>query len=121
MEPTEQTRAIVLGYHAAWTGKDFAAASAFLSPGLAVEVPVHEYPTRESFSRALAGFGSRARGVRLLSEFAQQDEAMLLYDLDVEGLGRFRVAEHFTVKDGQITRIRQIHDTDGIRKAGWVK
>jgi hypothetical protein len=46
------------------------------------------------------------------------DEAMLLYDLEVEPLGTLRVAEHFTVGGGKITRIRQIHDTAAVRAAG---
>jgi hypothetical protein len=45
-------------------------------------------------------------------------EEMLLYDLDAERVGTLRVAEHFTVADGKITRIRQIHDTAAIRAAG---
>jgi hypothetical protein len=30
------------------------------------------------------------------------------------------VAEHLTVDDGKITRIRQIHDTAALRAAGFV-
>ena len=41
----------------------------------------------------------------------------LLYDMAVRGLGPLRVAEHFTVADGTITRIRQAHDTAAIRAA----
>lgn len=121
MEDSERTRAVIRKYHAAWTGMDFPGARALLSPALEVEVPVNQYPTRDSFAQALAGFGSLSKGVRLLGEFAEGDQAMLLYDMDVEGLGPFRVAEHFTVKEGVITRIRQIHDTYGIRKAGFVQ
>jgi hypothetical protein len=121
MDDSEWTRAVVLKYHAAWTRKDFAAARAILSPNLQVEVPVNQYPTRDSFAEALAGFGSFARDVALLGEFAQGEQAMLLYDVDVAGLGPFRVAEHFTVKGDVITRIRQIHDTWEIRKAGFVR
>jgi hypothetical protein len=29
-----------------------------------------------------------------------------------------RVVEHFTVHDGKITRLRQVHDTAGVRAAG---
>ncbi len=43
---------------------------------------------------------------------------MLLYDLEAQRLGRLRVAEHFTVDCGKITRIRQIHDTTAVRAAG---
>lgn len=43
---------------------------------------------------------------------------MLLYDMNVSGLGTMRVAEHFTTSNGKIVRLRQIHDTAPIRAAG---
>ena len=39
--------------------------------------------------------------------------------MDVEGLGMMRIAEHFTVADGRIKRIRQVHDTAALRAAGF--
>jgi ketosteroid isomerase-like protein/uncharacterized protein YndB with AHSA1/START domain len=109
------TMTLVRSYHDAWTGKDFAGAAALLADDLEVEVPINDYPTREAFAAALEGFGSLARDVVLRSQMSAGDEAMLLYDMDVEGLGDFRVAEHFTVREGRIARIRQIHDTSGVR------
>ena len=44
--------------------------------------------------------------------------AAQLYDMEVEGLGTFRVAEHFTIEAGAITRVRQVHDTHALRQAG---
>jgi hypothetical protein len=112
---------IVREYHDAWTGRDFARAAALLSDTLAVEVPVNDYPTTESFVAALRSFGSMVTGVDLLAAMSSGPEAMLLYDLDVRRLGRLRVAEHFTVGHGKITRIRQIHDTASVRAAGLVR
>ena len=112
------TAEIVRTYHDAWTHKDFAAADALLAPALVVEVPVNDYPTAGSFAAALESFGSMVTSVDLLAAMTNGDEAMLLYDLDADGVGRLRVAEHFTVADGKITRIRQIHDTAAIRAAG---
>ena len=109
------TLTLVRSYHDAWVAKDFERAAALLSDDLAVEVPINDYPTRESFAAAVEGFGSLARGVTLRSAMSAGDEAMLLYDMDVQGLGDFRVAEHFTVRDGRIARIRQIHDTAAVR------
>jgi hypothetical protein len=43
---------------------------------------------------------------------------MLLYDLEAGPVGKLRVAEHFTVEGGKMTRIRQIHDTAAVRAAG---
>jgi ketosteroid isomerase-like protein len=109
------TLTLVRSYHDAWTAKDFERAAALLADDLEVEVPINEYPTRDSFAAAVEGFGSLARGVTLRSAMSAGDEAMLLYDMDVAGLGDFRVAEHFTVRDGRIARIRQIHDTAAVR------
>jgi hypothetical protein len=106
-------------YHDGWTSKNFQAAINRLAPDLQVEVPINEYPTRESFAQALTAFGGLVRSVRLLAEFVNGNEAMLLYDMEVDRLGTLRVAEHFTVLDGRIVRIRQIHDTAAVRAAGF--
>lgn len=119
MANASKTLETVRKYHACWVSKNFAAAAALLSARLKVEVPVNDYPTKESFVQALVGFGKMTRSVKLLGEFENGDEAMLLFDMDVEGLGSLRFAEHFTVENGLITRIRQVHDTYAIRKAGF--
>jgi ketosteroid isomerase-like protein len=105
-------------YHEAWTTRDFAGAAALLADTLVVEVPVNHYPTTEAFAAALASFGSMVTKVDLLAAMSTDHEAMVLYDLDAEALGTLRVAEHFTVEDGKITRIRQVHDTAAVRAAG---
>lgn len=114
----QDTAGIVRTYHDAWTGKDFPRAVSLLSSSLAVEVPVNDYPTTESFAAALRAFGSMVTNVELLAAMSAGNEAMLLYDLEAQRLGRLRVAEHFTVDRGKITRIRQIHDTTAVRAAG---
>ena len=110
--------AIAHAYHDAWTSGDFAGAAALLAGTLVVEVPVNHYPTAGSFAAALASFGSMVTRVDLLAAMSAGNEAMLLYDLDVQRLGTLRVAEHFTTGDGKITRIRQVHDTAAVRAAG---
>ena len=110
--------AIARAYYDAWTAGDFPAAAALLAGTLVVEVPVNHYPTTRSFAAALASFGSMVTRVDLLAAMSADNEAMLLYDLDAERLGTLRVAEHFTVEDGKITRIRQVHDTAALYAAG---
>jgi ketosteroid isomerase-like protein len=116
----DPTLAIVRSYHDGWTAKDFDRATALLAEDLRVEVPVNDYPTAASFADALTQFGSMTERVELLAQMATGDEAMLLYDMDVTGLGTMRVAEHFTVEAGKVARIRQIHDTAALRAAGFV-
>ena len=112
------TAEVVRAYHDAWTHKEFATARALLASTLVVEVPVNSYPTAESFAAALEGFGSMVSNIELLAAMSDGNEAMLLYDLDAGPVGTLRVAEHFTVGDGKIIRIRQVHDTAAVRAAG---
>jgi ketosteroid isomerase-like protein len=112
------TAEVVRAYHDAWTRKDYTRAKALLSGTLAVEVPVNDYPTAESFAAALESFGSMVSSAELLAAMSDGNEAMLLYDLEAGPVGTLRVAEHFTVEGGKITRIRQIHDTAAVRAAG---
>lgn len=109
---------VVRRYHERWTGGDYERAIDLLAPTLQVEVPINDYPTVESFAEALRGFGQLVTRIELLSETSNQDEVMLLYDMQVNQLGELRVAEHFTVADGKIVRLRQIHDPAPVRAAG---
>jgi SnoaL-like domain len=102
---------VAQAYHAAWTAKNFSRAADLLSAQLHVEVPINDYPTKASFVEALASFGTLVTAVDLLAEMGQADEAMQLYDMRVDDLGTIRVVEHFTIADGQIAQLRQIHDT----------
>jgi hypothetical protein len=120
MGTTDDTLSVVRAYHRAWTSKNFDEAVRLLAPDLKVEVPINDYPTTESFAEALVGFGGLVTGLELLSELGEGNEAML-YDMNVEGLGTIRLAEHFTVAEGRITRIRQIHDTAALRAAGFAQ
>jgi len=119
MSPSD-TAAIIRAYYDAWTARDFDLAASLLAGDLTVEVPVNEYPTTGSFVAALRSFGSMSTGAELLAAMSAGPEGMLLYDMDVPGLGTLRVAEHLTVHHGKITRIRQIHDTAALRSAGFV-
>jgi hypothetical protein len=99
--------------------RNFQVAGRFLALDLETDLPLNEYAGREDFLTALSGFGAVVSQVELLAEFENGDEALLLYDLEVDGVGPLRIAEHFTVADGQITRIRMVNDTAELRKAGF--
>jgi ketosteroid isomerase-like protein len=117
-EPATATLDVVRRYHRAWTSKQFGQAGRCLAPDLETQVPLNTYESTEQFLEALAGFGRLVSKVELLAELGDGNEAMLLYDMDVEAIGTMRVAEHFTVADGRITRIRHVHDTAQLRAAG---
>jgi limonene-1,2-epoxide hydrolase len=118
---TADTLAVVRAYHRAWTNGDYAEAGRRLARRLRIEVPINEYRGREDFLAAVKAFAAVVESVGLLFECADNDQAVLLYDLEVGPIGPLRVCEHFTVADGLITQIRQVHDTAALRDAGFVQ
>jgi len=107
--------AVARAYHRAWTSRNFDDARGYLAPDLKTDVPINSYTGRDDFAAAVATFGSLADRVELLAEFGTDNQALLLYDMHTQPLGRFRVAEHFTVDGGLIRQIRHVHDTAVLR------
>lgn len=106
-------------YHDAWTKKNFEEAGRYLAADLEADVPLNTYANAAEFLAGLSGFVQLVTDVDLLAELGDNEEAMLLYDVHVHSIGKLRVAEHFTVVDRQITRIRHVHDTAALRAAGF--
>ncbi len=107
---------VARAYHRAWTGGSFEEAAGYLADDLTVEVPINSYPTKASFVEAVRFTRDMTSGIELLSELGGDGEALMLYDMLLP-FGAMRVAEHFSVSDGRIDRIRQVHDTHAIRAA----
>jgi len=105
-------------YHRAWNSGDFVEAGNCLSDMLRVEMPISSYPGKIDFLNAVQLTREMASRVELLADFGHDDEALLLYDMTLP-MGELRVAEHFVISDGQITLIRQVHDTATLRAAGF--
>src|SRR5579859_5511721 len=99
---TQDAMTVARDYHSGWTSKNYDRAIGLLSPQLEVEAPINDYPTRDAFAAAVQGFGELVTDVDLISTMSVGNEAMLLYDMQVEGLGELRVVEHFTIADGKI-------------------
>jgi uncharacterized protein YndB with AHSA1/START domain len=112
---------IVRLYFESWLARDFVAAAGLLSPSVRVDVPVNRYATKESFVTALTQFGGLVQETQLIDEFERGNKATLLYDMQIQNLGKLRIAEHFSVADGLITQLIQIHDTYAVRKAGFAR
>src|SRR5262249_33382464 len=107
---------VVRAYHQAWSSGRYDEAGQRLSDKLEIEVPINSYPTKASFLEAVKRTKEMTSKLELLAELADEGQALLLYDMSLP-FGTMRVAEHFTVSGGRITKIRQIHDTAAIRAA----
>lgn len=120
MPSTETSpKAIALAYFDHWTAGRFDAAADLLAEKIRIETPINSYPHKADFAAALRGFGTLVIGVNLLIDLAEGDDVVQIYDMDVTGLGAIRVAEHFVVQSGLITRLQQIRDTAALRASGF--
>lgn len=118
MAALTQALVLVRRYHRAWTGGDFAGACRCLAPDLEMDVPINTYRTTRQWMAAVARTRQMAERVDLLAELGSEAEAVLLYDMVLgPPIGTLRIAEHFTVTGGRITRIRHVHDTYQLRLA----
>lgn len=108
--------ATALAYHAAWTSGDFPQARALLADDVLTEVPLGSFGDADAFATAVTAFGNAARRVDVIARFGGEQEALLLYDIDLGDSPILRVAEHFTVLNGLITVVRHVHDTASLRR-----
>lgn len=113
-DPIELVRA----FFDAWTNKDFSAAWPLIDDSIVVESPLARYEDSATFKSALTGLASQVSAVKLLAAMSSQDEAMMLYDLQIEGLGELRVFELSTVAEDKIKHVQQVYDSVEVRKAG---
>lgn len=121
MDTNQTPLSIALNYFNAWCRNDFEKASSFLSEEIAFEMPINNYTSKAEFLQAVQFTVGATNGVILLTHLGNEDEAVLIYTLKLTGLTPLQICEHFKVRDGKIIFIRHIHDTFGLRNAGFDK
>lgn len=117
----KQPLQIVLEYFKAWNNKEFDRASDYLSAEISFEMPLNSYTSKEAFMEAVKFTGNAVLYVQLLAEFGNENDALLLYDMELNPVGKLRIAEYFKVSNNKITLICHVHDTTELRKAGFDK
>ena len=111
--------AIALDYFGAWTGGNIDSAASLIADDATFDMPINEYPDKRSFVQAVEFTASSTSDVRLLAQFGNEQDALLIYDMRMAPIGELRIAEQFRVRDGKIRMIRHIHDTEKLRRAGF--
>ena len=100
---TQDPRAVVEQYFAAWTGHDPDRAYALLAPNLEFSGPGAQYRTAEEFRPGLVAFAAMAKGARVLEVLVDGDRVAMLYDCDLpDPVGTLRISSFFRVENGKI-------------------
>lgn len=99
-----------LAYFEAWTGKDFDRAMRFLSDDIEALTPGGPVFGAAAFRQFMEPFSRSLVRAELRAAFGDDDTALVMYDTDTQLLDDAPGAEHVTVVDGRINRMRIIFD-----------
>jgi len=119
MENNNSNLETVRSYYQAWTGKDFDTAASLIDESVRIEVPINSYGSKTEFMDAVRFTAGTVEDVTLLSEYAGDDKVLLLYDMELRGVGPVRIAEEFCVRNGRIVSILHVHDTMPFRQPAF--
>ena len=111
---------IALAYHQAWTSHDFERAMTYIAPDIACQTPGGPLRGAEAFRGFMGPFVGIMTRSHLFAAFGDETTAVLMYDTDTVPVQDAPGAEHLTVENGTITRLRIIFDRlpfDAARRA----
>jgi hypothetical protein len=110
--------ALIHAYNDAWLGGDLAKAATYLAEDVTFDSPNQHERSREAFMAVLTRFAPRVTGpMAIISEFADDEQVLMLYDLPIGPLGLVRCCDHFVIKGGKIQANHLLFDTAPFRQA----
>lgn len=110
MTATSTALEIALSYYRAWTGGRFDRAMAYLAEDVVCEVPPGRIEGAAAFREFLEPFAQRLISSSLLAGFGDEETALITYDTKTALVPSGPAADHLTVQDGRIIRLRMIFD-----------
>lgn len=91
---------------------------AILAPDLDFEGPIAGHRVgAEGFIKGVCGFAETVRGLDMVQQLCDGDQAAALYDAELPG-GSVRFAEFFRVSEGKIRSLRLLYDAAQYRARG---
>ena len=110
--------ALIHAYNDSWIRKDMAAAATYLADDVAFDGPIQHARSAKEFLPSLARFAELVTGpMEIISEFADDEQVLMLYDIPTGPFGMVRSCDHFTIKDGKIREEKLLFDATEFRKA----
>lgn len=101
---------VALAYHQAWTGGDFESAMRFIADDIVCLAPAGRLDGPEAFRSFMGPFSGIVTRSELLAAFGDDRTALVMYDTDTIPVQNAPGAEHLTVEQGRIVRMRIIFD-----------
>jgi ketosteroid isomerase-like protein len=106
------TKAVAVAYYTALGEKNMEAVKKCLHPDIQFTDPKETVTGREEVLKAAKGFSSIFKALTIRAKFASEDQAMIVYEVEIPGLPKkLHAASLLSFKDGLISRIELFYDT----------
>lgn len=102
--------AVALAYHRAWTGKRVDEAMTQVSDDIICDAPSGQLRGIDQYRQFLSNFVPTVTGYDMIAALADEETAILVYDLHTTPVSSALICECFTVRAGRIARNRLIFD-----------
>ena len=106
------TKAVAVAYYTALGRKDMEAVKKCLHPDIQFTDPQETVVGREAVLKAAQGFAAIFKTLTIRAQFGSEDQAMIVYDVDIPGLAKnVHAASLLSFQEGLISKIDLIYDT----------
>lgn len=106
------TKAIAVAYYTALGKKDIEEVKKYLHPDIQFSDPQETVIGREAVLKAAKGFTGIFKTLTIRAQFGSQDQAMIVYDVEIPGLPKtLHAASLLSIKGGLISRIELFYDS----------
>lgn len=111
------TKATGVAYYTALGEKNIEKVKDYLHPDIQFTDPQETVIGREAVLQAAKGFTKIFKSLTIRSKFGSEDQAMIVYDVEIPGLSKkLLAASLLNFQEGLISKIELFYDTKGLRK-----
>lgn len=110
------TKALGVAYYTALGEKDMDKVKECLHPDIQFSDPQEKVIGREAVLKAAKGFSSMFKSLTIRAKFGAEDQAMIVYDVEIPGLEKkLQAASWLSFRDGLISKIQLFYDMSGMK------
>lgn len=106
------TKAVGVAYYTALGEKNIEEVKKYLHPDIQFTDPQEKIIGKEAVLKAAEGFTNIFKTLIIRSKFGSENQAMIVYDVDIPGLSKkLQAASLLTFQDGLIAKIELFYDS----------
>lgn len=106
------TKALAVAYYTALGEKNIEAVKKYLHPDIQFSDPQETVMGREAVLKAAKGFTAIFKTLTIRAKFGSEDQAMIVYDVNIPGLAKdLLAASLLSFQGGLISKIELFYDT----------